>query len=345
MERQNFWASSVFKGRIGEAIVESVLLESGYKVDRIGQEFGSQRFTPDLLVRDPNTKNKTYVEVKLRTARPMSVHVEKKKLELLRRYYPQTILIFVSSYNGSVNCAKIRELTSDEIKLQSDGFYEFDLFSDHWKPIWHFFPLVKPGERLTNLWTTLKEYMHTFAKSKVQNPKKMELIEGEREELLGYIEESWNPHMLQHDILIKDIEKLSLRELREKVLEINAFLLALDLNGEENIATIEFQKTLDKVRGRTSEKYVAIDVHEISELLRPYPDLSARFTQLIKDQQDAHSPGLVLFLEELYNILPPGLGKALLTAGGTSLNEALEIDLRTALALAQRRNCLDTLDR
>lgn len=273
MGRQNLWASSIFKGRIGEAIVESVLLEFGYKVDRIGQEFGRPRFTPDLLVHDPNTGNKTYVEVKLRTARPMSVIVEKKRLERIRRYYPQTVLIFVSAYNGSVNCAEIQELTSDEIKLQPDGFYEFDLFSDHWKPIWRFFPLVKPGERLTNLWTTLKECMHTFAESKVRNPKETELFEGERKELLGYIKDNWNPRMLQHDILIKDIETLSLRELWGKTLEINAFLLALDLNGEENIATIDFQKTMDKVRSRTGEHYVAIDIQEISEILRPYPDL------------------------------------------------------------------------
>ena len=122
MNRQDFWASSIFKGRIREAIVESVLLEFGYKVDRIGQEFGKPRFTPDLLVRDPNTKGKTYVEVKLRTARPMSVRVEKIKLERIRRYYPQTILIFVSAYNGSVNCANIRELASGEKKPRPDGY-------------------------------------------------------------------------------------------------------------------------------------------------------------------------------------------------------------------------------
>ena len=189
------------------------MLEFGYKVDRIGQEFSNPRFTPDLLVRDPDSKNKTYVEVKLRTARPMSIRVEKKRLERIQRYYPQTVLIFVSAYNGSVNCAEIHELTSDEMKSQPGNFYEFDLFSDHWKPIWHFFPLVKPGERLTNLWTYLKECMHIFVESKVRKPTEKELFEDAREVLLDYIESNWKPRMLRYDIFIEDLREAGFKRI------------------------------------------------------------------------------------------------------------------------------------
>ena len=63
MDSNNLWALGVFKGRIGEAIVEAVLMEFGYKVVRSGQEFGkfsisssleSQRVTPDLLAGLPD---------------------------------------------------------------------------------------------------------------------------------------------------------------------------------------------------------------------------------------------------------------------------------------------------
>ena len=101
---QNNWASSLFKGRIGEAVVESVLSEFGYQIARSGQEFhrlpaqsGSPQdvSAPDLAVTDPNTKSTRYVEVKFQSARPMSVILKKSKLEDLRRYYPGTILVYV----------------------------------------------------------------------------------------------------------------------------------------------------------------------------------------------------------------------------------------------------------
>ena len=67
-------ASGIFKGRISEAIVEAVLSEFGYKVDRVDSKFHTpgdkypspqKQYTPDLLVTDPNSDASTYVEAQL----------------------------------------------------------------------------------------------------------------------------------------------------------------------------------------------------------------------------------------------------------------------------------------
>jgi len=352
MGSNNPWAFSVFKGRIGEALVEAVLMEFGYQVVRSGQEFGklsnkgiteSQRVVPDLLVVHPRSKAETYIEVKLRSARPMSVIVEKAKLKGLQKYYPNTVLVFVSSYNGSVNCAKVSSLDANETLQLTDGFIEFDLLTERWKPIWHFFPLVKPGERLSQHWKELKTFLHDFAECQVYTNKLKELFEDERESLNDYIENKYTSNMLQGDILAISTTEQSIDQLWKTALDINSFLFALDLCGEENIETREFQLVRGKVCGETGEKYLTIDINDIKEALQPYPELSGRFAELIeKHLEDTamHRAGKQI-LAELYNMLPPGIGKAMLYGVKTPIYEGIEIDIRTSLALAQRRNCLD----
>ena len=352
MDSYSQWALNVFKGRIGEAIVESVLSEFGYKVDRIGQEYQStrqkrivarQRFAPDLLVIDPTTQNKTYIEVKLRGARPMSVRIDRAKLQRLQRHYPETVLVFVSAYNGSVNCANTSSLSPDDNNLRSDDCYEFDLCSDEWKPIWHYFPLVKPGKRLADLWTRLKECMHSFAQSRILSCKEQLLFEDEREALTEYIEENWDACMLHPSFTCdKQVDNLSLEELWEKALDINAFLFALELCGEQNVGTLEFVKVMDKVRGEVGERYISIGFEEIKETLQLYPDLLARFTEFWKtSSSQIQSHTAPQLLERLYDLLPSGMGKAWLSPEKAPQGEGVEIDIRTVIAMLRRRNCLD----
>lgn len=99
----NWWAANLFVGRIGEAVVESVLSEFGYAVMRSGNEqlaFPSRisgrkrrgKLTPDLLVRDPDSEEERYVEVKARSARPMAVILERVRFDTLQGSFPRTVL-------------------------------------------------------------------------------------------------------------------------------------------------------------------------------------------------------------------------------------------------------------
>lgn len=168
----NDWALSLFKGRIGEAIVESILQEFGYTVRRIGQEFkrisrrpivSRQRYRADLKVVDRDKKTTEYIEAKLRSAHPTSVSIEKYKLDGLKEHYRRTILVFVSSYDGTVKCARVSDLKIGKKERNDKSYYEFNLLSEDWKPIWHFFSRIREGEELTRLLNDIKEHMHNFA--------------------------------------------------------------------------------------------------------------------------------------------------------------------------------------
>ena len=348
----NNWAYNVFRGRIGEAIVEAVLFEFGYQVDRVGREYPMsawkgvseiERFTPDLLVAHPKRLETKRIEVKTRSARPMSILIDKTRLEGMLKYFPDAILVFVSSYNGSLNCMSVDKLSPTQDNLRPDGYYEFNLLTGDWQPIWYYFPLVKPGERLAKLWNGLKTYLHTFAESRVLPRKEKELFEGEQEELTGYIEKHWNPRMLEYDIFSPQMKTpLVLGESWDRAQQINAFLVATELCGEENTGTIEFTRVMDRVLGRTGEHHITVDLQEIRENLTQYPDLLTSFNELVKKATDSSQHGVyTAFLKELSEMLPEGVGKVLLSKEGAPLEDSIEVDFRTALGLAQRKNCLD----
>ncbi|GEM_PF-2879943 len=354
MVSQNWWANSLFKGRIGEAIVEAVLSEFGYQVDRTGQEYfhsGESAETssrgalaPDLSVTEPKTGLITHVEVKARFNRPMSVIMEHKRLEAIKLLYPGTLLVFVSGYNGSVNCANVDEMSSNLFKIRSDGFCEFDLTKGGWRPLWHFFPLVKPGERLDKLWVDLKDSLHSFGERHIRLSEERELFEGERESLIGYIEDLWDPRMkqyIQQDAILDDLNQT---QLWNHVREINAYQFALDLHGEENIDTLEFRSTMGKLVGEKGEQNLTLDLRKLQEALSSYPEALRQYEALLSVATALPTGGKWgrTFLEKLQQILPPGVGKAYLGGPDTPLDASLVIDLRTAVALANKRNQLDT---
>ncbi len=348
----NRWSSSLFKGRIGEALVEAVLLEFGYKVVRSGYEYQKNdnkindyylQSSPDLIVIDPTTRNKTPVEVKLRTGRPMFVILEKVKLDRIRKYHPSTILAFVSAYDGSINCASLNDLALKDRNLDSKGYYALNLFEECWKPIWYYFPLVKQGDRLAKLWAAIKNTMNNFSMSKIFSSNTVESFEDEREALLKYIEDNWDVHMLQVDILNTELDKLTLAQLWDRVLAISAFLLALDILGEENIETIEFHRIMDKLTGNTGEHYLAIDLEEIKASLHDYPDLIKQFNVLINSAYDSsdRTKGFDYF-RQIAEMLPTGVGRFLLIPEYGKMEDAIEVDAHTAIMITLHRNRLDS---
>jgi len=352
MAMNDNWAANVFEARIGEALVEAVLFEFGYQVDRVGREYQKlswkgvseiERFTPDLLVAHPKRLETKRIEVKTRSARPMSVLIDRTRLMGMLKYFPDAILVFVSSYNGSLNCTSIDKLSHGQQNLRPDGYYEFSLLNGEWQPIWYYFPLVKPGERLAELWNSLKTYLLTFAESRVHSIKEKELFEGEQAELTGYIEKYWNPRMLEYDIFSPQMKTPHvLGESWDRTRQINAFLVATELCGEENTGTIEFTRVMDRVLGRSAEHHTTVDLQEIRDGLTQYPDLLSRFNELVRKAADSSKHGVYAeFLKELSEMLPEGVGKVLLSKEGAPLEDSIEVDFRTALGLAQRKNCLD----
>ena len=109
-----------------------------------------------------------------------------------------------------------------------------------------------------------------------------------------------------------------------------------------HVNTIEFHRTMDKVRGIKGEKYVAVDLEEIRESLLPYPDLLEKYNQCIQlfYNSDDQTKGRE-FIKESAKILPPGLGRFLLIPEQGKMEDALEVDAHTALMMTLRKNMLD----
>jgi hypothetical protein len=277
----------------------------------------------------------------------MSVILEASRLENIRRYYPGTILVFVSSYNGSVNCANVDDISPDRFSVRSDGFCEFDLLRPGWKPIWQYFPLVQPGERLQRLWATLKSDLHNFAESRISRTKELESFQGERKELETYIEEKWHPDMKPYTEGYSDLKALTLDQLWEEVRRINACLFAINVCGYENMGTDGFSQAVYRLLGERGEQHVTIDLNELREALEPHPDLLRRFDAirllagLEHDLVQRNAPGLSRIMFEFFQSLPAGIGKAYLLPEQGALDDALEMDFKTVFALMQKRNCLD----
>ena len=357
MNAGSYWASNLFLGRIGEAIVEAVLTEFGYRVLRTGQEAAlamassSQnpdelRYRPDLLVMDHKRTTHQYVEVKARSSRPMSVILEKSRLDGLRTHYPEAILVFTSAHNGSVNCASVQELTPSISRRSGRDVLEFDLLAEQWKPIWHFFPLVKPGQRLTRLWSRLQSIMQAYGEWQVRSDSEQERYDGEREILLEYIEEHSDARMLLQDIDTSSVDGNSLSELRGLAHKINAFWFALDLHGEENLQTWPFAATVESLtEGKSGEYLAAVDLGAIAEELAVYPGKVQAFWDLRKKHMDSHigQEAGARFLKELLDFLPPGVGKGYLHSLETQPQAGFEVDIRTLVGLASKRNRLDSL--
>ena len=149
--------------------------------------------------------------------------------------------------------------------------------------------------------------------------------------------------MLEYDILGPKMKThFPLNEAWDRAREINAFLMTTGLCGEENIGTIEFTRTMDKALGKSGEHYITVDLQEIREGLASYPELLKNFNTLVRKAADLTEKDAGReFMTELFEMLPDGVGKVLLSREGAPLEDSIEIDFRTALALERKRNCLD----
>ncbi|MBN2240388.1 MAG: hypothetical protein JW712_11495 [Dehalococcoidales bacterium] len=340
-----------FKNRIGQVILESTLLHFGYKVERIGCEISPftntedadiSDYLPDLLVTEPEGDKKTYLEVKLYASHPLEVLIEKSRVDMLKKRYPGTVLVFISAYNGSVNCIDIDNPVISGKTLNEEGMYRVDLLSDDWKPLWDFFPLVEKGEKTDALWQEIKSVLGDFAANRLTTSRDTGFFVEEKENLKKYIEKHWHPGMLVQDISMLNVEYADIADIWEHAMNIHAFRFAFDLcGGEANMDHPAFSQVMDKLLGRIGERFVTIPYQEIKEALGTHPELYARL-QALEDEVSRTSPydAAFVLMDGLLEIIPPGIGIAYVVPEKGTQEDMIEIDYYTVLRLLQRRNCL-----
>lgn len=344
------WTTDFFKRRIGETIIETTLLNCGYKVERLGceiQPFSDNHDStgttclPDLLVTAPIDEKRIYLDVKLQPSHPLKVRIEKARVEALKRSYPETLLIFVSAFNGSINCLEISDTALSDEQTDGKNCYELDLLSEVWKPLWEYFPLVEKGEKTDRLWQEMKSVLADFAGNRLMKSRDNGFFDEEREALKKYVEKHWHPGMLAQEIHGLNMPMADLDEIWKHALEIHAFRFAFEMCGDENLDHPAFSQIMDKVLGRIGDRFITIPYQDIKNALGAHPELYARI-QVLEDEVRRTSPwdAAMFMMEGLLEIIPPGIGTAWVMPEKGSGTDPIEVDLRTILTLLQRRNCL-----
>lgn len=345
------YITDFFKGRIGQAILESTLLHFGYRVERLAcqvtpvldsREFENVDFLPDLMVTAPDSEEKTYLEVKLQPSHPLGVRIPKTQITILKRDYPDTWLVYVSAYNGSINCLSVNDPVISDENLDDEDCYRINLLAEEWKPLWDLFPKVEKSDKTDALWYEMKSVLSDFAANRLSGSKNTGFFAEERDSLKQYLGKHWHPGMLVQDIKQLNVETAGIEEIWERAIAVHAFRFAFELcGGEANMDHPAFSQIMDKMRGRTGERLITIPYQNIQETLTEYPDLYKKLQELEETvrKTSPYDAGVVL-MEGLLEIIPPGIGSAFVLPEQGAKDEPIEVDLRTLLVLMQRRNCL-----
>ena len=105
---------------------------------------------------------------------------------------------------------------------------------------------------------------------------------------------------------------------------------------------VEFQQFLIRAMGESGEHQLFFNIREIRDALRPYPERLSRLDHFLSSAEERARPGGGLrFARLLQEILPPGVGSAVLPREDASIDESMIVDLRTAAAMIIGRNRLD----
>ena len=338
------WALNLFKGRIGEAVVEAVLLEFGYTVDRVGFGQGlsmDDRDLPDLLVTDQRTQKQRHVEVKYRSARPTTVQLDARRIKVYRDRFPQTVVALTSAWDGGIYCTSVQELPFPSGKPE----ITLSLLEPIWQPIWDFFPRVQPGVRLKRIWNELQGTLTTFGSRQAFGRQDRMLWDGEYEALTSYLEESWDEDLLQFGIDRPDAEKMTLEELWTQARQIVAASLVMELLEPTDDNQVESRLALlafNRARDQKGENLLSIDLEGVSKslgwTLEATKTLMAAILEQIKAPPDSDKARKAM---ELLDELPDGIGGAYLLDQAMSVEASEHLDLKTALKLGMSRCRLD----
>ena len=329
------WASNLFKGRIGEAVVEAVLTEFGYKVRRGGYELafsGNVRYAPDLVVDQPVSGERKFVEVKFRSSRPTSVQLDIGSISAYKKQFPGTIIAICSAYDGSIFCAEVEDLPLQK----ASGKQDLNLLDDYWQPIWIYFPLVVQGERLRQTWSNLQETMAAYGTRQVATRRKDRLWVGEYEALADYIDDSWTDELESFGIQQPDPDNMTLDELWRTAREINAVAFAEELlqPAEDNLVEsstmlLAVKRVLDRRGEGTLSLHLPSLAEEIGLDSQSVWLLAALIAGLMKPSDDERKEKA----SRLVRSMRDGVGEVYLADAGVSFENSQRVDLKTAIKL------------
>lgn len=332
VQRSTYWARSLFKGRIGEALVESILAEFGYRVQRAGYEqvgTGNNRIQPDLLVAHPaGQEEPRYVEVKYRSARPTSVMVEPKRVQRLAVDYPGTVFAFVSAYDGAVYCADVEDIASSGTEIIS-------LLSDLWKPITAYFGYVQKGQRLTDLWTQTRKTMEDFGTWVIPGKRDHKLWDGEYDAIEGFLSANWEESYESLGIQKPLPEQLTLEERWEVARRISAAQLAVSLFEDDEIHSPTLGLVIERALGNRGEEHAIVDIPELATALGIDEAAVVGMLTLIASaiRRGANDDDMKLIGNVLSGI-PDGVGLVNLASSTSPYEESEKVDFKTFIKMA-----------
>ena len=168
------------------------------------------------------------------------------------------------------------------------------------------------------------------------------MLDGERDALLVSIGRHWADWMTDWEPDARaTAEEGSIGEVWRIVRRMHAMLLVWDCFGG-GLGEVEFQQLVNRAMDERGEHQLFFKIREIRDALRDYPERLSRLDHFLSSAAEKTKPGGgPRFARLLQEILPPGVGSAILPTEDASIDESIEVDLRTAVALIIGRNRLD----
>jgi len=164
--KNNNFALSLLKGRIGQSVVETYLIESGYEVYPYGYENYFANITrfvkkdqsditttkirsaPDLLVYDRKNNERFLLQIKTTGVKDESAYwIKKDDLDNYIKYWAEAILVVYSIRTGKIYCLKIADIKNPiEASLPNSSDKGFRLNLTDFYDVTRYFNLIKPHQ-------------------------------------------------------------------------------------------------------------------------------------------------------------------------------------------------------
>jgi len=158
---------SLFKGRLAQVVIETVLREFGYEVYPYGYEryltsimrFMSKgdaniaarkvRASPDLFVYDRELNDGFFVETKATNAPDESKYwLTKSVLDMYLSHWPEAVLVVYCMRSMNIYCRNVKDIHPDELPIEKSGITGRDNYvlnlKDEFGSLPDYFRLVEP---------------------------------------------------------------------------------------------------------------------------------------------------------------------------------------------------------